>query len=128
MVEDTSAKPAKEAMKQLVNHLRNSGSLQSERISRVMSQVDRRDFVSPHTPQRAAYSDCPLSIDFNVTISAPHMHAMCMEWLEHKLIPGAKVLDVGCGSGYLCATFYELTKQEQADGSFKAHVIGIEHI
>lgn len=34
------------------------------------------------------------------------------------------MLDVGCGSGYLCATFYELTKKQ--DGS--AHVYGIEHI
>jgi len=31
---------------------------------------------------------------------------------------------VGCGSGYLCAAFYELTKKE--DGSAK--VFGIEHI
>ena len=52
------------------------------------------------------------------------MHAYCMEWLQSKLVPGARVLDVGCGSGYLCATFYELTKNE--DGS--ATVFGIEHI
>ena len=47
-----------------------------------------------------------------------------MEWLETKLRPGARVLDVGCGSGYLCATFYELTKKEDDT----AHVYGIEHI
>ena len=47
-----------------------------------------------------------------------------MEWLEPKLQEGARVLDVGCGSGYLLATFYELTKK--ADGS--AAVFGIEHI
>ena len=34
------------------------------------------------------------------------------------------MLDVGCGSGYLLATFYELCKQQ--DGS--AAVFGIEHI
>jgi len=39
-------------------------------------------------------------------------------------VPGAKVLDVGCGSGYLCAAFYEPTKTK--DGTAK--VIGIEHI
>lgn len=47
-----------------------------------------------------------------------------MEWLETKLRPGARVLDVGCGSGYLCATFYEMVKNQ--DGS--AHIMGIEHI
>ena len=47
-----------------------------------------------------------------------------MEWLAQKLVPEARVLDVGCGSGYLCATFYELTKKE--DGT--ASVFGIEHI
>ena len=52
------------------------------------------------------------------------MHAYCMEWLENKLKPGARVLDIGCGSGYLLATFYELTKK--VDGS--AAVYGIEHV
>lgn len=37
------------------------------------------------------------------------------------LLPNAKVLDVGCGSGYLVAAFYEMM-----DG--KGKVIGIEHI
>ena len=46
-----------------------------------------------------------------------------MEWMESKLTPGARVLDVGCGSGYLLATFYELTQKEG-----KANVVGIEHI
>ena len=51
------------------------------------------------------------------------MHAYCMEWMKQKLVPGARVLDVGCGSGYLCATFYEMTVKDE-----KANVIGIEHI
>ena len=37
------------------------------------------------------------------TISAPHMHAMCLEHLAQHLVPGARVLDVGSGSGYLTA-------------------------
>ena len=34
------------------------------------------------------------------------------------------MLDVGCGSGYLLASFYEMTKNN--DGT--ARVIGIEHV
>ena len=39
-------------------------------------------------------------------------------------MPGARVLDIGSGSGYLCAAYYEMTKDK--DG--RANVIGIEHI
>lgn len=38
--------------------------------------------------------------------------------------PGSKVLDVGCGTGILCAAFYEITKTGKAE----TLVVGIEHI
>jgi protein-L-isoaspartate(D-aspartate) O-methyltransferase len=40
------------------------------------------------------------------------------------LKPGSKVLDVGSGSGYLCAAFYELVKTPEK----RTYVVGIEHI
>jgi hypothetical protein len=43
--------------------------------------------------------DCPVPIGYGQTISAPHMHATCLELLEPQLRPGARVLDVGSGSG-----------------------------
>lgn len=41
--------------------------------------------------------DHPLAIGEGQTISAPHMHAICLELLEPQLQPGARVLDVGAG-------------------------------
>ena len=54
------------------------------------------------------------------------MHAYCLGWVISKLVTGAKVLDVGCGSGYLSATFYELVKDPKDLG--RTAVVGIEHI
>ena len=51
------------------------------------------------------------------------MHAYAMEQLQTKLVPGARVLDVGCGSGYLCAAFYEMTQQKGV-----ANVVCMEHV
>lgn len=31
------------------------------------------------------------------------MHALCLDLLNDKLVPGARALDVGAGSGYLTA-------------------------
>ena len=84
-----------------------------------MAKVDRADFI-----ENSPYEDCPQRIGYNVTISAPHMHAYCLEWMKDTLQPGAKILDVGCGSGYLCAAFHELVKGPDNTGK----VVGIEHI
>ena len=89
-----------------------------------MKKVDRGEFIVPGKDPNAAYEDKPLPIHCNVVISAPHIHSYCMDAAVENLKPGASVLDVGCGSGYLTATFYELTKK--ADGSAK--VCGIEHM
>ena len=39
----------------------------------------------------------PPQIGFHETITAPHMHATCLELLRDHLKPGARVLDVGSG-------------------------------
>lgn len=38
-----------------------------------------------------AYRDAPQPIGYNATISAPHMHAACLEILKDNLLPGNKV-------------------------------------
>lgn len=83
-----------------------------------MLQVDRAHYC----PGMAPYGDHPCSIGHNQTISAPHMHAHCLELLKDKLVPGANVLDVGCGSGYLVACMAHLV----VSGKEVGRVTGIE--
>ena len=81
-------------MQELCNHLQHDGYLKSQSVYKALMSVDRADF-SRHSP----YMDSPQPIDYNVTISAPHMHAYCLELLKDHLKPGGKSLDVGFGSG-----------------------------
>lgn len=109
--------------RELVANLRRCGLITSQRVEEVrlanqaMSSVDRANYV-PNT--RDAYVDSPQLIGCNATISAPHMHAHAAELLLPFLKPGANVLDVGSGTGYLTSVFHKLV------GS--GRVTGIEHI
>jgi protein-L-isoaspartate(D-aspartate) O-methyltransferase len=90
-----------------------------------MKTVDRACFV--RKLDSSAYADSPQYIGFGATISAPHMHAYALEWLElylhmHAyalewlepyLKPHAVVLDVGSGSGYLTFCFGMLFKAKE---------------
>ncbi|KAI3785818.1 hypothetical protein L1987_44944 [Smallanthus sonchifolius] len=78
--------------KGMVEHLQRYGIIQSKKVAEVMETVDRALFV-PDGSQ--AYEDSPMPIGFNATISAPHMHATCLQLLEKNLQPGMHALDVG---------------------------------
>jgi len=65
------------------------------------------------------YQDIPLPIGFDETISAPHMHATCLELLEEHVTENSRILDVGSGSGYLTASLALMA----GPGSF---VLGVE--
>ena len=70
-----------------------------------MRQVPRHLFVEPALSERA-YEDTPLPIGERQTISQPYMVALMSEALE--LVPGARVLEVGTGSGYQAAVLAEM--------------------
>eukprot|EP00731_Ephydatia_muelleri_P021986 Em0014g577a len=100
----------------LVARLKENGIINSEKVEKVMQETDRADFCT-HSP----YLDSPQSIGYQVTISAPHMHAHALELLKDHLYDGASALDVGSGSGYLTVCFARMVG---ATGV----VVGIEHI
>ncbi|KAF9225658.1 protein-L-isoaspartate O-methyltransferase [Gyrodon lividus] len=89
-----------------------------------MVKVDRANYVLHNSE---AYQDSPQSIGHGATISAPHMHAHALENLLPFLNPGATVLDVGSGSGYLCAVLHHLVSPSDP-GVPKGKVVGIDHI
>lgn len=84
----------------LIEHLINTGVLNSRNIIDAFVHVDRIDFVSDPTVEDV-YGDYPLQLGYGQTISQPTTVAMMLEMLEVK--KGDKVLDIGSGSGWTTA-------------------------
>lgn len=85
----------------LLDKLRRQGVLHTGAVYTAM-RVCRRDAFVGNTLQRQALVDAPIRVNaagFN--ISAPHMHACCLEAMQ--LGPGHRFLDVGSGCGLLTA-------------------------
>ena len=70
--------------------------IRSSRVFETMEKLDRKIFV--HGDGNSPYVDSPMPIGYNATISAPHMHAHCLELLLNHLQPGMSALDVGSGT------------------------------
>ncbi|KAI6882277.1 protein-L-isoaspartate O-methyltransferase-like protein [Hortaea werneckii] len=100
----------------LIENLASNGLITQARVKQAMLGVDRA-----HYAPAAPYQDSPQPIGHRATISAPHMHAAACESLLPYLNPGARVLDIGSGSGYLTHVLAELVKPG-------GKVIGVEHI
>ncbi|KAK4844299.1 hypothetical protein QYF36_018633 [Acer negundo] len=104
--------------KAMVEHLQHYGVIKSKKAAEVMETIDRAFFVPDGTPP---YVDSPMAIGYNATISAPHMHATCLQLLEENLQPGMHALDVGSGTGYLTACFALMVGPQ-------GRAVGVEHI
>ncbi len=74
-------------------------------VLQAMRSVPRHRFV-PDDYLDLAYGDHPLPIGYGQTISQPYIVAWMTELLELK--PGAKVLEIGTGSGYQAAVLAAL--------------------
>jgi len=73
-----------------------------------MRAVERHYFV-PEQYRHMAYSDRPLPIGHQQTISQPYIVALMTDYLNLK--EGEKVLEIGTGSGYQAAVLAELVGQ-----------------
>ena len=94
--------------------LRGRG-IRDERVLRAMLEIPREEFV-PEDNRGAAYSDEPLGIGYEQTISQPYMTALMAQCLE---LDGTEtVLEVGSGCGYHAAVL----------GALAARVITVELI
>jgi len=64
-----------------------AGIISEPRVRTAMVNVDRRSYVKQ---EATAYADAPQQIGWNITISAPHMHARALHELRDHLQPGCK--------------------------------------
>ena len=80
----------------------------SETVMKAMGEVPRHEFV-PVELRAFAYSDSPLPIGYEKTISQPFIVALMTDLLD--LQPQDRVLDVGTGLGYQAAILAKLVDQ-----------------
>jgi len=94
-------------VKRTISHPRDGRQrIVDSRVIEATRRVPRHLFVEPGE-RRRAHADHPLPIGYGQTISQPYIVALMTEAL--RLRPGAKVLEIGTGSGYQAAVLSELT-------------------
>jgi protein-L-isoaspartate(D-aspartate) O-methyltransferase len=82
--------------------------LHDQAVLEAINAVPREEFVATDLVE-FAYSDSPLPIEADQTISQPYIVALMTAALE--LQPGDRVLEVGTGSGYAAAILGEIAKE-----------------
>lgn len=85
-----------------------SRAVKDPNVLSAMRTVPRHAFVRS-TEQRYAYTDNPLPIGYDQTISQPYIVAFMTEALQ--LTRNSKVLEIGTGSGYQAAVCAEIAQE-----------------
>jgi len=93
--------------RRMVDEQLRARDIRSARVLDAMLRVPRHLFV-PEPQRTEAYSDSPLPIGHDQTISQPYIVAFMTQALD--VAPGHRVLEVGTGSGYQAAILGALAK------------------
>ncbi len=93
---------------QMVEEQIKKREIKDPKVLEAMRSVKRHEFV-PEYNRHLAYSDRPLPIGHDQTISQPYIVALMTDYLNIK--KGDKVLEVGTGSGYQAAVLSEITSK-----------------
>jgi protein-L-isoaspartate(D-aspartate) O-methyltransferase len=97
-----------EERRQMVEEQLRGREIHDARVLDAMSTIPRHLFV-PTDRAAQAYSDQPLAIGEDQTISQPYMVAVMSEALE--LTGSERVLEIGTGSGYQTAVLARLARE-----------------
>ncbi len=92
----------------MVNDQLRARDIRSARVLDAMLAVPRHLFV-PERERAEAYSDSPLPIGYDQTISQPYIVAFMTQALD--IAPEHRVLEIGTGSGYQAAVLGTLAKE-----------------
>lgn len=103
--------------KKIIAILKENKTISTEIVEKTMLLVDRKLFCDQNIYDVNNHQ----SIGFGTTISSPTINAFVLELLKEHLKEGAKVLDIGSGSGYLTVCMALMT-------GTTGRVIGIDHV
>ncbi len=103
-----AADPTAPARRRMVEEQLAARGIEDARVLAAMGKVPRHALV-PADVRAQAYADSPLPIGGGQTISQPYIVAYMTEQLALK--GGARVLEVGTGSGYQAAILGELAAE-----------------
>eukprot|EP00172_Hildenbrandia_rubra_P001345 Plantae.Rhodophyta-Hildenbrandia_rubra.ctg1883.p1 GENE.Plantae.Rhodophyta-Hildenbrandia_rubra.ctg1883~~Plantae.Rhodophyta-Hildenbrandia_rubra.ctg1883.p1 ORF type:complete len:250 (+),score=22.80 Plantae.Rhodophyta-Hildenbrandia_rubra.ctg1883:1484-2233(+) len=87
------------------------------RVRETLTATDRGNFVHD-----IVHKDEPRPVGWGSLIQAPSIHAVLLQHVSKWLAPSNRVLDVGCGVGYMTVCLAQLV---QGDGG---RVLGIDHV
>ncbi len=97
-----------QARRQMVEEQIEARGVTDSRVLAAMSRVPRHEYV-PVRSRAFAYSDAPLRLEFEQTISQPYIVALMTELGQPE--PDDRILEIGTGSGYQAAVAAELVSE-----------------